>query len=349
MYTYRLVLLGFGAVGQGFARLLRDKADDLRVRYQFGAQIVGVYTRRASLFDPTGLDTSALLHAAQRGGLSAYPGSPKLRRDLDAAAMIAHPEADTLILATPTDLADPGPAVAQVKRAFQAGKNVITVNKAPIATAYPELSALAKDAGLFFGYEGVVMGGTPAVRLAQEALAGSRISEIRGVINGTTNYMLSRMEAGASYAEALAEAQAKGYAETDPTADVEGYDAAGKLIILIALLFGQTLRLDQMDCHGITEIGPQAIAEASAAGERWKLIASARLTDGKVEASVKPIRLPLSDPLAGVEGIMNAVTYVTEEMGGVTLTGAGAGGVPTGFAVLSDLLALHRKRLAGAG
>ena len=166
---------------------------------------------------------------------------------------------------------------------------------------------------------------------------------MRGILNGTSNYILTQMESGLPYADALADAQRLGYAEADPTADVEGFDAAGKLIILANIVLGHKIALADVACEGITKITPDAIESARASGERWKLIAQATIDEqGKLTASVKPERLPLSDPLAGVSGGMNAITYQTDLIGPVTLIGAGAGGKATGFALLSDLLALHR-------
>jgi homoserine dehydrogenase len=202
---------------------------------------------------------------------------------------------------------------------------------------------LAQSKGAFFGYEGTVMSGTPSLRLAQESLAGCRITGARGILNGTTNYMLTQMESGREYADVLAEAQYHGYAETDPRGDVEGHDAAGKLAIVANIILGAALKPSDVATMGITGISAADVAAARAAGERWKLIASAtRADDGKIVASVRPERLPLSDPLASVGGITNAITYQTDLMGAVTLIGAGAGGQQTGFAILSDLLAMQR-------
>jgi homoserine dehydrogenase len=203
-----------------------------------------------------------------------------------------------------------------------------------VAVAYNKLQAAAKAAGKQLRFEATVMGGTPLIRLGMEALAGCEITGARGILNGTTNYMLTQMDGGMTYADALAEAQALGYAEADPTADVDGWDAASKAIILAAALFGAKLSFDDMDVRGISQITPEEIAAAREAGERWKLIAEVTPQG----ASVTPQRISLSHPLAGVSGGTNAVTYSTDLLGDVTLIGAGAGGVQTGFGVFSDLL-----------
>ena len=184
------------------------------------------------------------------------------------------------------------------------------------------------------------MAGTPSLRLALQALAGCEISEARGIINGTTNYILTQMEGGMSYTDALGQAQTLGYAEADPTADVDGWDAAGKALILAAALFGKQLRLSDMEVKGISSISADDVAAASAAGERWKLIAHVTPKG----ASVQPTRIPIGHPLAGVSGGTNAVTFKTDLLGEITLVGAGAGRKQTGFALLADLLDLQRSK-----
>ncbi|MPM69970.1 Homoserine dehydrogenase [bioreactor metagenome] len=163
-----------------------------------------------------------------------------------------------------------------------------------------------------------------------------------GIFNGTTNYILTQMENGASYESALAEAQKLGYAEADPTGDVEGFDAAGKVVILSELLMGAHITMEQVERSGITSLTVAQVAEAKAAGERWKLIGSLEQVKGEVKASVKLQCLPISHPLAGVSGATNAIHYSTDYLGEVTLIGPGAGRLPTGYAVLEDILAIYR-------
>lgn len=187
------------------------------------------------------------------------------------------------------------------------------------------------------------MSGTPALRLGMELLGGAGIRRVQGILNGTTNYILTQMESGAAYEAALAEAQAKGYAEADPSGDVEGHDAAGKVVILANLLLGLPLTMEDVACEGITGLTPEDIRAAQEAGERWKLIGLVERTDEGHRASVKPTRLPLAHPLASVSGATNAITYTTDLLGDVTLVGPGAGRVETGYALLGDVLGIHRK------
>lgn len=338
-----IILIGFGAVGQGLVEILRDRGGDLAAAYGFHARVVAVATRsRGSLAHPDGLDPARLLQAAP-GGLDQYPDAPGLRRGLEALTLIREVAADVLVEASPTRLPDGQPALDYCRAALASGKHVVLANKGPLVAAYRDLHDRAARAGRHLAFEGTVMAGTPALRLAQSALAGCRISEARGILNGTTNYILTRMEAGLDYAAALAEAQALGYAEADPSADVDGWDAAAKLLILARVLFGVEPGLADLDVTGITGITPDAIAAAQAAGERWKLVARITPAGG----SVAPARVPLSDPLAAAAGATNAVTYVTDLLGPVTLVGSGAGRLSTGFALLSDLLAIHRLEAAG--
>ena len=181
-----------------------------------------------------------------------------------------------------TDLKTGEPAITHLRRALELGKHVVTTNKGPIALKYPELKALAEKNHVEIGAEGTVMSGTPSLRMAQELLAAARIRKIQGIVNGTTNYILTQMEAGATYADALKDAQAKGYAEADPTGDVEGFDAAGKVVIMANLLMGQALTLADVDRKGITQLTPDDIAAAKAAGERWKLIGRVETIGEKV-------------------------------------------------------------------
>lgn len=335
----KLILIGFGVVGQGFAQILLEKSQDLQSRHGFSAQIVGVVTAsKGSLYQPAGLKLAQLLRAAESGTFAAYPESAGLRRDWGAQAMIQRGDADVLLEASPTNLDTAQPALASCHLALEHGLHIVLANKGPVALDYANLREKAAARSLSMRYEATVMAGTPTMQLAEGALAGCEIRSARGILNGTSNYMLSQMESGMSYDAALAQAQALGYAETDPTADVGGWDAAGKVLILANALFGSALTLQDLDVRGITDISAADIARARQAGMRYKLIAEARADGG----AVSPQQLPLSDPLASVGGATNAITFDTDLLGEITLIGAGAGKLETGYALLADLLALYR-------
>jgi homoserine dehydrogenase len=337
--TYRLALIGFGAVGQGLAQILRYHSDWLAQRYGVALRIVAVYTRgRGSLYNPAGLDPADLLEEIARvGHLHDLPA----HSDHDPLEIIERSGADVLVEVSPTNLTTGEPATQYIQAAIARGMHVVTANKGPMALRFADLRRLANEAGVYFGFEGTVMSGTPALRMAWSDLAGCELIELSGIVNGTTNYILTQMEQGKSYADALAEAQQLGYAEADPSGDVEGHDAAAKALILANVVMDADLGLDSVECTGITGLTPEMIAAAAAAGERWKLLARVWREGERVCASVAPARLPLSHPLANVGGVTNAITFTTDLLGDVTLIGPGAGGVATGFALLSDILAMH--------
>lgn len=335
----KLLLVGFGVVGQGFAQILRDKSAELQRKYNFTAEIIGVVTAsKGALYRADGLNIPALLEAAARGSFADYPDEPGLKRAKTAGEMIAAGEADVLVEVSPTDLETAQPALDYCLQALDAGMHLALANKGPVALAYASLNNKARAKGLQLRYEATVMAGTPTMRLAEEALAGCTIRSARGILNGTTNYILTQMENGMSYEAALAQAQVLGYAEADPSGDVEGWDAAGKVLILANAILGVPLAMADLDVSGITAISAADIAEAKAAGERYKLIASATADGGAVKATC----LPLADPLASVGGSTNAITFETDLLGDITLIGAGAGKLETGCAILADLLAINR-------
>jgi homoserine dehydrogenase len=334
----KIALIGFGVVGQGLAQILLDKMADL-AGMGFQPQIVAVATRtRGTLYHTDGLNIGALLDAIQKGHLNHYPDKAGIRRNRDVPTIIHECQADVLVECSATDLKTGQPALDYCYAAFANGQHVVLANKGPVAVAYAELVRRAQAAAKHLRFEATVMAGTPSIRLAMQALAGCAISEARGILNGTTNYILTQMETGLSYSEALAGAQKLGYAEADPTADVEGWDAAGKVSILGQILFNKKFAVEQLAVKGITGITAQDIEAACTAGERWKLIARVTPSGG----SVQPVRIPLSNPLAGASGATNAITYTTDLLGDVTLVGPGAGRLQTGFGLLSDLLDIAR-------
>ena len=210
-------------------------------------------------------------------------------------------------------------------------------------STWPSKLKSAASQGLQLRFEGTVMSGTPVLSTATEALAGCEFARIRGILNGTTNYILSEMEQGRPYAEALATAQELGYAEADPTADVEGFDVLAKVVILANVVMRAELGAEGVSREGITGLDAEAVAAAPALGQRWKLIGQVERVDGQIAASVGPVALPLDDPLAAVGGVTNAVTLETDLVGPVTIVGAGAGKEATGLSLLSDLVAIHRS------
>jgi homoserine dehydrogenase len=342
MNTVRLMMIGFGNVGQGFIQIIRDEAESLAERFGVRFSVVGINDMRlGSIYDPNGLPLQGLLDAAATGRLESLSAA---EHGSTVETMLQRDKADTLVEASFTDLKTGEPASTYIRQALATGVNVVTTNKGPIALNYHELKALAQKHQARIGFEGVVMSGTPTLALGLNLLAAAGIEKIQGILNGTTNFILSRMEAGGSYAEALAEAQKLGYAEADPTGDVEGFDAAGKVVILSNLVMGANIHMEDVVRKGITQLTVEDIQTAKAEGKRWKLIGTIERDGGQVKASVQPVALPIAHPLASVGGAINAVTYTTRLLGDVTLIGAGAGRLETGYALLNDLLAIHGEQ-----
>lgn len=345
--SQKIAILGFGVVGQGLAEILHKKAGSLREGLGFDARIVAVSDlTKGSLYHPQGLNIPKLLNAVHStGSLDSYPDEPGLIRGWDSFTTIQESNADTVVELTFTDGKTGQPAIDHCRLAFECKKHVVMSNKGPVSLAYEQLSRMAEEHGVRWCFEGTVMSGTPALRMPLATLAGNDISEVRGILNGTTNFMLTRMAEGSCYEEALAEARSKGYAEADPTNDVEGYDAQYKTVILANVVMGIPLKREDVPCKGIRDITPEDIAKAASEGKTWKLLARCKREGGSVQASVGPVAIPLTDPLAGVGGALNAITYECDLAGPVTLIGPGAGKTETGYSILIDLINIHRGQI----
>ena len=335
----RLLLIGFGTVGQGLAELLIEKKHDLKRIHDLECTVVGISDMlKGSCYDPNGIDLEAALAKAGAGeALSTLPGGC----DWNALEMIDKADADAMCEITYTDISTGQPATDHIRAALAKGISVTTTNKGPTALASQELTELAANNGARFLYEGTVMAGTPLLNLIRETLAGSEISEVQGILNGTTNFILTRMECGMDYTAALAEAQELGYAEAVPDADVLGWDALAKVTILANTVFGAALKPDDSPCEGITEITPEQIEAAATDGKKYKLIGRVWRDGLAVRASVGPQLMVASHPLAGVGGATNAMTITTDTLGDVTIVGPGAGRRETGFSLLNDLIHLR--------
>jgi homoserine dehydrogenase len=340
MQTIRLALVGFGNVGQGFVKILYDKGNDYAKKFGLRFVIVAVTDLMyGSAFNPEGLDLSTLLKiGSEHGNLSQLPAQGN---HWDALTMIAQSNADVIVEVSYTNFETGEPAITHIRAAIENQKHVITSNKGPIALKYQELTEFAHTRKVKIGVEGTVMSGTPALNLGTKLLAGTEIRRIEGILNGTTNFILTKMGSGASYNAALAEAQERGYAEADPTGDVEGFDTAGKLVILSSMIMSTPLDIKQIDRVGITGITEADIEQAKLNGYKWKLIGRLEKIKQGVRASVKPICLPPSHPLANVDDVTNAITFNTDLLGDVSIIGPGAGRLETGYAVICDLLGIY--------
>jgi homoserine dehydrogenase len=340
----KIALIGCGTVGRGLLEILEKKRNQLKSAFGFEPKVVAIADMlKGSILVPDGIAIDRLLALLDDGGrIDQYYGEGNTAELLNPLDLIEQCDAQIIAELTYTDIKTGEPATGYIKKALRSGKNIVTSNKGPAALHYKELSGLAKKNGLVFGIEGTVMSGTPVFSLAKNGLAGNEIREVKGILNGTTNFILTKMEQdNMAYADALKLAQQLGYAEADPTADVEGFDALAKIVILSNVLLGGEVAPADVKRQGITALTGEQIQAAKDQGFRYKLIAQARRKEGKVDASVAPQKLPLSDPLAGVMGAQNALTFDTDLLGKVTIQGPGAGRLETGCAILGDILAIH--------
>ena len=326
--TLKVALLGCGVVGSEVARLLIEQADDLALRIGARLELVGIAVRRVSHPRAAGIDR-ALLTA-------------------DAYALVTRPDTDIVVEV----IGGIEPARSLLLAALKNGKPVVTANKALLAENGAELYGAAREYGADLYYEASVAGAIPLLRPLRESLYGDTIHRVLGIVNGTTNYILDRMDSsGAGFAESLEEAQALGYAEADPTADVEGFDAAAKAAILASLAFHTPVTAADVHREGITEVSAADIGSARALGRVVKMLAICERSAGNgqsgISVRVHPAMIPRSHPLASVAEAYNAVFVEAESAGQLMFYGAGAGGTPTASAVLGDIVAVARNRLAG--
>lgn len=344
---FRLALVGFGNVAQSFAKILVERRAHLKRQFDFDYKVVAVADSiKGSVMSHRGLHLERLLSLVQeKGSIRDYREGTK---GLSGIETIARTDADVLVEATWTNIEHGEPGLSHIRKALRKGMHVVTTNKGPIALAYHELAALARRRGCHLRFEGTVLSGTPAISLATEALAGSTVNSIRGILNGTTNYVLDEMAAGRTYAQALRMAQELGYAEADPSSDVEAWDSAAKITILVNVLMGGKIRPSDVRRQGITEITPEDIGDARAKGKKIKLVAKADRDESRIAAQVVPERLGERDLLSHISGVFNAMILSTDMQPEVAVVGPGAGGDSAGYALLSDLLALNRILIASS-
>ncbi|MFC1555747.1 homoserine dehydrogenase [candidate division KSB1 bacterium] len=294
-----------------------------------------------SIVDSDGIDLEKAVKMVEDGtSLNDYSGGTT---GLDAEAAIEQADANVLLEMTYTDIKTGEPAVTYMRKAIEKGMHIVTTNKGPVTLFYRELKEKADAKGVRFLFEGTVMSGTPMLNLVRDTLAGSEVQCIQGILNGTTNFILTKMEEGMDYDTALTMAQELGYAEAVPDADVKGWDALAKVTILANVVFGESLKPDDIPCQGITELTPADIENAKSENKRFKLIGKVERKDGKIVAGVSPEKVDLTHPLASISGATNALTITTDTLGDVTIVGPGAGRRETGFSMLIDLLKLGGK------
>ncbi len=319
MRTINVGLIGLGTVGSGVVEIFRKHTDDFRLR--------------------AGVDIALTRFADRDEGRAAQLGLPEGSFTTDAAEVIADPSIDIVIEL----IGGIGVAREFVLGALAQGKSVVTANKALMATHGQEVMDAAAAAGVDIAFEASVGGGIPIISPLKHCLVSNEVESVMGIVNGTTNYMLTRMaEDGLDYDSALAEAQAKGFAEADPTADVDGFDAAAKIAILASIAFNSRVVLDQVPTEGIRSLTAADVSYAAEMGYTIKLLAIAQRTDGGVDIRVHPTMIPEAHPLASVNGVYNAIYVVGDSVGETMFFGEGAGSLPAASAVVGDVIEVAR-------
>ncbi len=340
---YNIALIGFGGVNRGLVEILEAQSEKLTKTLGFSLNIVAVSDLfQGSVYRPEGIDLTQLKNLPiEKGSLAAISGGST---EADNENIIKNSNADIIVEATITDAKTGEPASTHCAWALAAGKHVSTTNKGPVALAAKKLIALAEQHHVAFEYEGVVMSGTPVLRFAQSQLKGNKTASFQGILNGTANYVLEQMEQGSSLNAAITKAQDLGYAEANPAADIEGGDARLKVVILANSLFGCDIGVEDVGCAGITCLTPEIVEQAVKENCHWKLVGQARQDkNGKITACVAPQKLSGQHPLAGISGATNAVSFQTDLLGSVTISGPGAGRIETAYAVLSDIISIDQK------
>lgn len=336
----KIVYVGFGIVSQGLAEIILRNNSVLPLAKNLEIQTVGILDiMKGSQIDANGIDMQKVLTNANNGDYSLLS-----ENILDIPKAIQEINADIIIEASFTDIKTGQPAISHIEAALNSGKHVVTTNKGPFAVGYEHIFNLAKLKGKTLAIEGTVMSGTPIINVLNNGLLGSDITAVSGIMNGTSNYILSKMELGISYNDALSQAQKLGYAEADPTSDVEGLDTLAKVMILANVVFEEQLKQEEIEVGGISNITLTDVKEASSNNERWKLIGSIwKDNKGKVQGSVSPKLIPINDSLYGISGATNALKITSNILGDTTIVGEGAGKIETGFALYNDIISIANR------
>lgn len=331
----RIILCGFGVVGQSLVKLFESRADDLYAKYAIKPRVVAVFDSGGSAIDPSGLDFEKLIVIKKKSG--SVKNYSNIKNSMSGLEIIKNVEAEVLIETTASNYKDAEPGMTHITSAMKKGMHVISVNKGPLALAFPSLMELATYNQVMFKFSGTVGGGTPILDYAKNSLSGERITSFDGILNGTTNYILSNMTTGLTFGEALKDAKNKGYVEADESLDLDGLDAAAKLVILANWIMGLKVTMPDINCTGIRNVTTKDIKKAEKNNCAVKLIASC-----DKELTVGPKEIPKEDPLC-VNGTLNAIAFTSEHSGTQTIIGRGAGGMETASSILRDLLDIRQE------
>jgi homoserine dehydrogenase len=346
MARYNLALLGFGNVGRAFARLLLSKRSEMLSQYNITCQVTGIYTaRHGAAIHPAGLDLEQALTAIEISGGSLQDLSSQPQPQ-DAIDFIQRCQGDVLFETSPVNYQSGEPAVTYLKNALQRGMHAVTANKGPVVHAYRQLTELAESKGLKFYFESTVMDGAPIFSLFRETLPTAHLLGFTAILNSTTNLILTRMEQGESMEAAIDFARSIGVAETDPSGDVDGWDAAVKVAALVTVLMGIPLKPDQVQREGIRNLGANQLQEANERGMRWKLVCRARRQGKGIEARVKPELVEPTSPLYGTEGTTSIAQFETDVLGLFSVLESDPGPETTAYGMLADFLNIVRAEMS---
>ena len=331
----RIILCGFGVVGQSLVKLFDSRSEDLYAKYGLKPRVVGVFDSKGSAIDSSGLDLGKLVETKKKFGT--VKNYAETKTDMSGLDIIKNLEAEVLIETTASNYKDAEPGMTHITSAMKKGMHVISVNKGPLALAFPSLLELATYNQVMLKFSGTVGGGTPILDYAKDSLRGERITSFAGILNGTTNYILTNMANGLSFDSALKDAKDKGYVEADESLDLDGLDAAAKLVILANWIMGMKVTMPDIKCTGIRKVTSEDIKKAAKKKCAIKLIASC---DRELE--VAPKEVSIDDPLC-VNGTLNAIAFTSEHSGTQTIIGKGAGGMETASSILRDLLDIRQE------
>lgn len=336
------VLIGLGNIGRNLLDILVHRQAVIAADYGIRFRLVGAADSSGAAIDEAGLDMERLVAIKlAKGGCAAYPGAGRPR--VSALEMMQSVKAEILVDASPTNLRDGEPGMSCVRAALAQGQHTVMANKGPLVLAFGELTDAAAEAGVTLAYSGTVAGGLPTVNIGVRDLAGSGVTRVEGIFNGTTNYILTRMATEQiSYTEALSGAQRAGIAEADPTLDVDGWDAANKLVIIANSVLRRPISLSDVAVQGIRQVTLDDLLEAQAQGRVIKPLAVAEWDGAGYRYSVGPVWLERSHPLAQARMWDMGVVYYTDYMGAITAIIEEEGPVPTSAAVLRDMINLYR-------
>ncbi len=332
--------MGFGSVGRELIKLIDRKGDDIQTQYDLSFKIIGIATgRHGILMDAAGIDSAYALNGDW--GDRVWPSTEENRLKLIRECAAANPNS-ALVEMSPINRATGRPALDYLELALHSGMHAISANKGPIVHGYRRLRDLARQQGKACLFESTVMDGFPLLNLYRECLPATRVTSFRGVLNSTTNLVLSLMNEGQTFDEAVKYAQSIGIAETDPGNDIDGWDAAVKVCVLSNVLMGADIRPTDVDRTGIRAVTPEMIREAAQANRRWRLICSAEWIDGQLKAKVAPEQVTADDPAYNLPGTTSVVQLHTDTLNQLTLLETAPTPAQTAFGVLSDLIAAAR-------